>query len=70
MSSYKKILGWAGPIVLPLVITGLRQLFRRKKNSGESNAEDGKASGRKVLDTLVDAGLSSVTRGMRGSRKG
>ena len=69
MSKYKKVFRWAGPVILPMVIAGIRYLFRRRKDNHESNQENDVITGHKVLDTIVDLGLSSVTRKMRGSRK-
>ncbi len=69
MAKYGKLLAWVGPIVLPMVITGLRSLIRKRGGARETSEEGDSASSRDVLDTLVDVGVSGLTRG-RGKGRG
>ena len=67
MGGYAKLLLRIGPVVLPLVISGIRYLCKRKKNEQELGEHDDDAK-HKMIDTLVDTGLSAMTRG-KGRRR-
>lgn len=83
MANYKKVLGWVGPIALPLVTAGIRHILKKKRSyenppEGEnSSVEDDnqeKDGGIKedsvvepLIDALIDVGLPKLTRTIRGS---
>ena len=67
MAKYGKILAWVGPVALPLLVTGIRGLLK-KKNRPENPGDD-RGQQKDMIDTLVDVGLSGLTRG-RGRGRG
>lgn len=69
MAKYDKILRWAGPILVPMVIAGIRSLLKKKKGGQMGNREEYAEPQRDMLDNLVDAGIAGLTRG-RGQGRG
>jgi hypothetical protein len=69
MAKYGKLLSLVGAIVLPMVITGIRSLLKKRRGNQETIEEGDSASNRDVLDTLVDVGLSGLTGGGKGRGK-
>ncbi len=39
MVKYRKLLAWVGPIVLPIVITGIRSFFKKKRGTRKTSEE-------------------------------
>ncbi len=63
MAKYGKLLTRVGPIVLPMLIAGVRSLLGKRRGTREAREEGVSESNRDLLDTVVDVGLSSFTRG-------
>ena len=63
MGNFRKVLKKAGPVLLPLAIAGIQYLLRRKRGGRKPGEKGNGSSEDNLVDTLVDAGLSTLTRG-------
>ena len=63
MAKHGKLLAWIRPILLPVIITGVRGLLEKRRAAKDTSKGDYSASNRDVLDTLVDVGLAGLTKG-------
>ena len=63
MAKYGKVLAIIGPIVLPMLVAGIRSFFKNRGKSRDQEEDCNNRSSEDIIDQLVDMGISNITKG-------